>query len=102
VSIICPENKQIEIGNALCTVKVPGAPKNQNLKHIVLRNSNTTEPTDIKAEITVEGIEYTVQPGCAVGEAGTFENGVYKGTSTFTGFEDNEGVEGTKVGLHVF
>jgi hypothetical protein len=86
-----------------CTVTV-GA--QTGLTGITVANEGT-EPTDIHATINVGGIKFT-ETGNECAETipgqkgGTFETGKYTGSATLKGFNDNEGVEGTQVGLHVF
>jgi|SRR5215213_7714462 len=75
-----------------CTVTV--GPQT-GLAHVVFKNSNTAEPTDVNVEITVSSIAYTAS-GVGCPKPGSFADGNYAGSVTLEGFN----TAGTKVGLH--
>jgi hypothetical protein len=94
VNINCPPGKAITVVGAGCTTTVGS----QNAKpHVVLKN--TTEegpgPTDIDANVTVEGITYTAS-SCFFN--GTFNNGATHGEMTIRATDLN----GTYIPLSVF
>jgi hypothetical protein len=100
-SVVCASGGKITVkpkaGALNCTVKV-GA--QTGLTGVTVTNSETAEPTDINALVNVHNITYTEEgTECAGTGAAT---GVYEGGATIKGYEDNSGVEGAQVGLHVF
>ncbi|MBA3866100.1 MAG: hypothetical protein H0X42_07115 [Solirubrobacterales bacterium] len=102
--IKCPAGKKITVTptGLSCTITVG---EQTGLKGITATNVGT-EPTHIEANINITGangkIAYTkTGTECPEGP-GSGTNGTYTGHSTITGFEDNSGTKGAKVGLHVF
>lgn len=98
-AVACPAGKSIAIS-------VPGLPctitigPQSGLETFTLENTGS-EPTGLAATLRLKAITYTVSgEGCP--RPGTFNTGTYNGTVTLSGYEDNAGAEGTKVGLHVF
>jgi len=97
VDINCPTGNEITItAPALpCTIHIP---PQTNLEHIVLTNEGVTEPTDLTAHVTLGNITIkATESGCAGSTTASLTD-----TVTLKGFKDNEAVEGTQVGLHVF
>jgi hypothetical protein len=101
-NVVCPAGKSITMSakpalDCVITVGSQGP-----LTGVSVANAGS-EPTHIAATVAIgEIIHYTKTGTECPGGAGAGTNGKYTGTATLTGYEDNAGVEGTKVGLHVF
>jgi len=76
-----------------CTVTI--GPQT-GIGHIVFKNSNTAEPTDVNAEYTTGNTKYT-NTGVGCPKVGSFADGTYTGSATYESFNTS----GVKVGFHV-
>ncbi len=101
VDIVCPAGRKI-------VITMPGLEAffeigaQTGLSHAVLTNTGT-EPTGVEAAMTITGLTYTTAGVISQGtNIGTFSNGEFAATVPLSGFNDEGGVEGNKVGFHVF
>lgn len=89
----CTTGKVIEVISAGCVVTVPeqSGVGGAGLAHITFRNEGPekSEEQDVTGNITVEGIEYTIENGggCPIATQ-QHSNATYKGASTLQAFKD--------------